>query len=240
MLSPRRYSTLTLAACVLLGAGCRDREIVSYRAPKDPAPTAMPAAAGMSGQLPDGHPPIGQSTNPGPVNGAQLPEGHPPIGQAAGAGDMGALPQGALPTAEGNALVWTAPADWQAKPNGMIRKGSYNVPGDNGAVADLSITAFPGDTGGLFANVNRWRGQIGLPPIAESALEANIQRQDVGDFHLVIVDATGTNNGQATRLLGAIVPFQGQTWFFKLVGPEPVVARQQAAFRQFLATIKAR
>lgn len=242
MLSPRRYSTLTLVASVLLAAGCRDREIVSYRAPKDPAPAALPAAgSGMSGQLPDGHPPIGQSTNPGPVDTTQLPEGHPPIGQAAGAGGMGAMPGGeALPTAEGSALVWTAPADWQAKPAGMIRKGSYNVPGENGAVADLSITAFPGDTGGLFANVNRWRGQIGLPPIAESALDANIERLDANGFNLVIVDATGTNNGQPTRLLGAIVPFQGQTWFFKLVGPAPVVAKQQAAFRTFLTTVKAR
>jgi len=240
MISPRRYSTLTLVIALLAASGCRDRNIVTYRAPKDAPPTLAPAA-GMSGQLPDGHPPIGQSTNPGPTDAGQLPEGHPPIGQAAGAGAMGAMPGGGGPTvSEGNALSWTAPASWVAKAPGMVRKGSYNVPGDGGAVGDVAITAFPGDTGGLFANVNRWRGQIGLPSIAESGLESAIERLELNGFHIVLVDATGTSNGQPVRLLGAIVPHDGQTWFFKLTGPAALVGQEQAAFRGFLATLKAR
>jgi hypothetical protein len=170
-----------------------------------------------------------------------LPEGHPPIGQAAGAGGMGAMPGGGAPSVSAdNALTWTAPANWVAKAPGMVRKGSYNIPGDAGAAGDVAITAFPGDTGGLFANVNRWRGQIGLPPIAESALESAIEHLDLNGFHIVLVDLTGTVNGQPTRLLGAIVPHDGQTWFFKLTGPAALVTKEQAAFRDFLATIKVR
>ena len=221
MISPRRYSTPALLICLLAASGCKDREVVTYRAPKDPSPVApaAPAAARMSGELPEGHPPIGQSTNPGPA-------GATPAG-------------GAFAVAEGNALTWTAPAHWQAKQLSSFRRGSYSVPGEGGASADLAITAFPGDTGGLFANVNRWRGQIGLPPVAEAGLEAAIQRLDVNGFKIILVDATGTANGQPVRLLGAMVPHEGQTWFFKLSGPEAVVAQEQASFREFLSTIKA-
>ena len=222
MLSPRRYSTPALLIGLLAAAaGCRDREVVAYRAPKDPSPIvqAAPPKARMSGDLPEGHPPIGQSTNPGPM-----------AAPASGA---------SFAAAEGNALTWTAPTHWQPKQLSSFRKGSYSVPGEGGAAGDLAITAFPGDTGGLFANVNRWRGQIGLAPVAEAQLESAIQRLEVNGFKIILFDATGTANGQPVRLLGAMVPYEGQTWFFKLSGPEPVVAKEQAAFREFLNTIKA-
>lgn len=208
-----RLPTLAMLAALLALSGCKDREIRAYRAPKDPAPPAMPAAT--SGELPANHPPIGQAAGPG--------------------SDMAGTP---VATASGNALTWTAPTAWQAKPNGPVRKGSYAVPGAGGQAGDLSITAFPGDTGGLFANINRWRGQIGLPPIEQSQLDASVEHIDIGSFHVDYIDMLGTASGQPTRLLGAIVPFEGQTWFFKLTGPDALVADQRAAFREFLATIK--
>lgn len=216
-----RLSTLWLASATLLFTSCRDREITAYRAPKDPAPTvstALPAPATMAAQ-------------------GQLPEGHPPIGQPAS--DPGAM-TGTVPTAPGGALVWTAPAHWTAKSLGSMRKGSYSLSGENGATADLAITAFPGDTGGLFANVNRWRGQIGLPPIEASQLASNVEHLDVNEFHIDLVSCVGTASGQPTALLGAIVPHQGETWFFKLVGPAALVEKEKTAFREFLQTIKAR
>ncbi len=236
--------TPTLFVSLLLIVGCSNREITAYRAPKDPVPPAQPAAPAAAqlptgASLPEGHPPIGQSANPGPMGA--MPDGHPPIGQPANPGPMGAMPDGTAPTvAAGNALTWTAPDHWTAKALGSMRKGSYAIAGDAGAVADLAITAFPGDTGGLFANVNRWRGQVGLPPIAESELATSVQHLDVNSFHIDIVDLTGTAGTPPTRLLGAIVPHEGQTWFFKLTGPDPLVAKEQPAFREFLNTIKLR
>jgi len=34
------------------------------------------------------------------------------------------------------------------------------------------------------------------------------------------------------------VPFEGATWFFKLMGPDKVVAQQKTAFMAFLDTVK--
>jgi cysteinyl-tRNA synthetase len=41
--------------------------------------------------------------------------------------------------------------------------------------AEVAVTVFPGTVGGLTANVNRWRGQIGLPPASEADIQAQIQ-----------------------------------------------------------------
>ena len=209
-MTTRRLATSTLVLSVLVAAGCRDREITTYRAPKE-KPPAMPAAssAPQSGSLPPDHPPIGGvATAPGP--------------------DMAST---AVPTASGNALTWTAPANWAPKALGSMRKGSFTVKGDGGE-ADLSITAFPGATGGLEANLNRWRGQLGLAPTPD-VLTA-VENISANGLQFTIVDYA--NNG--TRLLGAVVPFDGNSWFFKLTGPDALVASQKVTYLEFLRTVK--
>jgi hypothetical protein len=229
-----RFPTKTLAVVLLLSAaGCKDREITAYRLPKEPVPvaTAPKAALPASGQLPDGHPPIGGGAPAGEsAVPAAVPAATAPNGSA-----MGALPDSAV--AAGNALTWSAPASWQAKAPGSVRKGSYAIVGDAGATGDLGITAFPGDTGGLHANINRWRGQIGLQPAGPAEIEGNLERFQANGLSIDFVDLTGP---QGVRLLGAIVPFNNETWFFKLTGPEALIARERAAFRAFLDTVKPR
>jgi hypothetical protein len=116
-----------------------------------------------------------------------------------------------------------------------MRKGSYTVPGPGGE-ADLSITAFPGDVGGELANINRWRGQVGLPPLPDEGLAAAARRFESNGLTFVVVDLAGSQSPR--RLLGAIVPFADGTWFFKLVGPDSLVAAQRQAFLDFLKTVK--
>ena len=161
-----------LSACaaglLLLLSGCKDRAITSYRAPKDPAITPPAPAAGMA------------NTN-------DLPRDHPPIGPAAAPGAAGdnSMAATAVPTGS-NSLTWTAPAGWTAMPDRPMRKATFAVKGADGAAADLSITSFPGDTGGLLANLNRWRGQVGLPPFGEDQLASSLEKLDAHDLHFQI------------------------------------------------------
>jgi len=67
---------------------------------------------------------------------------------------------------------------------------------------------------------------------------AAITRLEVNGLKLGVVDMTGAANGAPSRLVGAMVPFGGATWFFKLLGPEAVVAPEKAAFLEFLKTIR--
>jgi len=207
---PRLTVFVTLSLLPLVG--CKDREIASYRAPKDPPP-AMPGAAAASA-----------APNPNTGNPAAPDQ------------MMANTP---VPTATGAELSWTAPSHWTAKPASAMRRGSFAIKGDGGD-ADLSITAFPGSTGGLLANVNRWRGQLGLAPLAEADVATNTASLDAGELHLTVVDFVGTASGKPTRIIGAIVPHGTDTWFFKLMGPDALVANEKPAFLEFLRTIKSR
>jgi hypothetical protein len=161
-----------------------------------------------------------------------LPSGHPAIQDAAAPPVAGTgMASMTVPTATDQPLVWTAPASWAPKALSSMRKGSYTVNGSEGS-ADLSITAFPGDVGGSLANVNRWLGQLGLPSVPE--LKGAVQPLDANGLNMLVFE--GANNG--TRMLGVIVPRQGETWFFKLTGPDPLVAREKPAFLEFLKTVR--
>lgn len=148
---------------------------------------------------------------------------------------MATMANTAVPTAGGSDLKWSAPESWTTKAGSAMRKGSYAVK-RGGAEADFAITAFPGDTGGLHANINRWRGQVGLPPASPADLDAAVQHVDGQGLHFDVVDLAGPSG---TRLLGAITSFNGNSWFFKLMGPDAVVAGEKPAFLQFLQTVKA-
>jgi hypothetical protein len=56
----------------------------------------------------------------------------------------------------------------------------------------------------------------------------------------MLVDVTGQNprNGQKARLIGAIIPREGRTWFFKLMGDEQVAEREKPIFVKFIKTVQ--
>ncbi len=134
------------------------------------------------------------------------------------------------------ALSWTAPAGWQAKDLGPMRKASYTV----GADADFSVISFPGDAGGDLANVNRWRGQVQLPPFSAVELAAESEAITAGSLSFTVVDFVGQSAAGPTRLLGAILPFGDQSYFFKLMGPDATVGAAKPEFIAFLKSVTAR
>jgi hypothetical protein len=212
---PRPARGLVLLVLPWLLAACRDSQVDTYRVPKEkdavlPATvTTAPAAMPEAAGVP-----------------APLP---PPV-----SGGMAGTP---VVTA-GPGLVWVAPAGWSAKPLGAMRKGSYAVPNAAGAPADLSITAFPGAVGGELANVNRWRGQLSLPPVTEAGLAGSVTRFGANGLTFTLVDLAATDPANPQRMLGAMVPFEGAMWFFKLSGPAALVGATKPAFLEFLQTVK--
>jgi hypothetical protein len=133
--------------------------------------------------------------------------------------------------------IWIVPAGWQEVPAGQMLVAKFLISGDNGAKAELNVGAAGG---GLLFNINRWRGQLGLAPLQETDLEKQLQPLDVAGGKAMLVDMAGTDGktGQKARLLGAVVPQAGQTWFYKLMGNEQVVEREKEAFTRFVQTIK--
>jgi hypothetical protein len=209
---------------LVLGA-CRDPKVATYSVPKESLaelPVTAPAHSSAAPATAQPQMPT-DSTHSGvvgaPSSGTSMPPG------------------AAVQTAAGAALAWTAPSTWQPKAASSMRKGTYTIVGDGGATAELAISAFPGDVGGEVANVVRWRGQVGLAPVGDAEATASITRIEANGLKIGVVDVADTAP-DATRLLGAMVPYGGATWFFKLIGPSATVGQAKPAFLEFLKTVK--
>ena len=220
-MSARTVPPAVLLTLTTLLASCSKSEIQTYRVAKDPAPAGEKAAAAHA------------HASAGPAAPA-APNTPPAATPNAGGNAMANTP---VATASGPGLTWSAPSHWKAKPASAMRKVSFTVIGDGGE-ADLSITAFPGDVGGDLANLNRWRGQINLPPIQPSDFETAVQRLEKNGLRMTVVDIAGEGAG-AQRILGAMIPLGGSTWFVKLgPGPAGLIAKEKPAFLAFLDTVK--
>jgi hypothetical protein len=176
---------------------------------KFPAMPAAVSAMDLPATMPPGHPAIGDMTTPAAAPGPISHEGQP---------------------------NWQVPAGWQEVAAGQFLVAKFNITGDAGTTAAVNVSMSAGDGGGLAANVNRWRGQLGLAPVSD----VTTSPLDVAGGKAQLVELSGTNpqNSQPTQLVGVIVSQAGQTWFYKLMGDAKVVAAQKAAFTQFVQSAK--
>jgi hypothetical protein len=134
---------------------------------------------------------------------------------------------------------WNVPAQWvETGPRTMVLQ-SFAVAGDAGANAEITVSSFQGEAGGVLGNVNRWRGQMAQPPIDASQLDGVTESLAAVEGQATLVDFMGTNakTGQPARLVGVIVPHGENTWFYKLMGDAKVVGGQKDSFVQFVKTV---
>jgi hypothetical protein len=166
----------------------------------------------------------------------ELPPSHPPIES----GSIASAKTPAPPTSNSGRPTWQVPAGWQEAPAGQFLVAKFNIAGDANAQAAVNVSMSAGDGGGLAANVNRWRGQLGLPALSPADLSSAVQSLDLPSGKAMLVEMNGTDarTGQASHLVGAIVPKGTQTWFYKLMGNQAVVDREKKAFTNFVETAK--
>src|ERR1043166_1829259 len=134
---------------------------------------------------------------------------------------------------------WKAPADWTAAAASAMIKAKYVIARAENQKAEVTISSFPGDVGGTLANVNRWRGQLGLSPVDQAGMEKLVSSVDVLGGKAMLVEMNGTDQtGQKTMMIAAMVPRSGETWFYKLIGHPEVVAAQKEAFIGFVQSVR--
>lgn len=132
------------------------------------------------------------------------------------------------------------PDGWKEIPNPPMLLAKYIIQGSGNAKAEVNISAL-GGTGGAFVmmNINRWRGQLSLPPLSEEDFSKETRTMDLPGGKATLVDLTGTDKtGKSSRLIGIIAPQTDQTWFYKLMGDPQVVEQQKDAFTKFIQTAK--
>jgi hypothetical protein len=137
------------------------------------------------------------------------------------------------------AVKWTKPANWQEQPLSEMRQGSFRVPGPDGASADISVVSFPGTAGGLASNLNRWRGQVELPPVSDEELRQATQPVEAGQVEGILVDyASPPQSAKPSRILGAVLETPDRIWFVKMTGPPALVETQKETFTRFVRSFE--
>ena len=130
-------------------------------------------------------------------------------------------------------ITYQTPESWTELPPSSIRKANFKISNASGT-AEVSITVFPGDVGGLLANINRWRQQIELNPIPESSLNESITSVIISNHQGYFLKLEGNTQS----ILGGILPFHGSTWFIKMQGDILAVDEEVETFKRFLSSIR--
>lgn len=136
--------------------------------------------------------------------------------------------------------VWEIPPDWKEAPPSPLLLAKFLVSGDGPKQAEVTVSVFPEDAGGVLNNVNRWRGQLGLASVSAAELGSLTRPLEVPGTKAILVDMSGTDakTGQKARLIAAILPQGDRTWFYKLMGDEQVAEREREAFVKFVQTAR--
>ena len=135
-------------------------------------------------------------------------------------------------------VSWTLPNGWTQEAGGGMRLATLRVKDDLGE-AEVSIIKLPGDAGGLGANINRWRGQVGLESADEAKIEEELKttarQSGLGSYYWQIL----VNDAKPEKAFAvAIVPIDGDVLFVKLMATAEVVQATQQSFLEFCDSIQ--
>ena len=213
LLSPgaRQGVLLVTLTTLLAGASCRRENVTHARVAK--GGEAMPSVGPAPGM---GMPPMGAP----PASGQ-----NPTVG--------GEVPLPPKP-GQGENLAWTLPKGWTENKGSGMRYATLqpSVPGKT----EVSIVMLSGTVGGELANVNRWRGQIGLSAVDEAALPGLRTQVTSKAGPVMLYDFTSLGQVK-TRMVVGMLSTEDSNWFLKLNGDADAVSASRADFATFLGTL---
>ena len=144
-------------------------------------------------------------------------------------------------------LRWTAPEGWNFLPATEFRHVNFDFGPAREGEMYLTLLPITGG-GGMLENMNRWRQQMGQPPLTESDL-ATLPTKTIFGRPIPALDIAGTFTGGSGpqmapalpkpgyRMLGAIFEAPGFLFTLKMTGPEALVAANAAKFDAFCQSL---
>ncbi len=142
-------------------------------------------------------------------------------------------------------LVWVTPEGWTEKPVSQMRLIDLTFGPDQ--EGECYLAALPGPAGGLAANINRWRSQMGAPPLTEEEIEKLPRKNFLGGpAHFITVDGDFKGMGdeasakKSYRMFGLIHQASELTLFIKMTGPKDLMDQNSAAFDAFCQSVQFR
>ena len=131
---------------------------------------------------------------------------------------------------------WTTPTGWTDIPNPTPPRMLGFKIDDN---TEMIATRFAGNNAGSFeANINRWRGQLGLDPVQQlNPSELKMRDVQVGAAQQGMI-VEFQNPDAKKSMLVAMTSAGTDLWFFKLTGPTDAVDKQRAPLEDFLKSLE--
>jgi hypothetical protein len=129
---------------------------------------------------------------------------------------------------------WPVPAGWREVPGGQFLVAKFVIENEAGR-ADVNVSSSAGDGGGLAANINRWRQQLGLSPVDNDEVTGSVQTIETKGGKAFVVELSGTDmrSSKPAGVVGVLLIRADKSWFYKLMGDPAVVAGQKDAFIGF-------
>ena len=131
---------------------------------------------------------------------------------------------------------WTVPDNWIEGDKSSMRLASFKAP-YNSELADISITNFSGDGGGLKANVNRWRKQLDLAPQSEEIINKSILigNSKLGEYKFIkIINESNVESA----FLCSIIEIKNSTIFIKMKASIEGIDKLEKEFLEFCSSFK--
>jgi hypothetical protein len=149
---------------------------------------------------------------------------------------MMARPAEAPSPSDESPIAFDLPSGWKENPHpGQGRKMEFSAEGAEGS-ALVTLTVFSSDAGGIAANIDRWRTQVGLEPLGDQAVVRSATPMTFVGTEGWLVEAIGRERA----ILGVIAITPGASLFLKMDGPPAVVRAQQTAFARFAQSFRLR
>lgn len=99
---------------------------------------------------------------------------------------------------------WELPTDWKDAPGNAMRLATILVPSDPRSLElTLNMSRWDGSADDKLLNINRWRGQLKLPPTTPEKVAEYARETKAGELTITIVDLRGNYAG------GMLPPFAG-------------------------------
>ena len=152
-------------------------------------------------------------------------------------------------------ISYDTPAGWTAGQMVIARGGitiryraAFEVV-DGDRKVEITLSDFPRLASDPLGNINRWRGQVGLGPIAQDQLDQQLEPLAMGSLegHYIqmleghYIQMTGPPDATPRETILAVMCTRGETvWFFKLKGDAALAEREKERFQAFAKSVKFR
>ncbi|MEM1097222.1 MAG: hypothetical protein AAGH92_00400 [Planctomycetota bacterium] len=138
-------------------------------------------------------------------------------------------------------LAWDVPTEFGFRESGETNQFRLTTlragdPEDADTAVELAVSRIAGQAGTITGNVNRWRQQLGLPPLS--------QEEVVGVVEWVGNDALSgmftrieSDNGEAATMI-AWFTLDNANWFFKANGTPEALDAHREGFDALIASVR--